>query len=66
MTKPILARRGRLNVEENRRQWTLGAMWMQELTMSFTDAEREALAQALALLLERSGLAACAWQGVER
>lgn len=58
MTKPILARRGRLNVEENRRQWTLGAMWMQELTKTLTDPEREALAQALALLLDRSEPAA--------
>ena len=66
MTKPILARRGRLNVEENRRQWTLGAMWMQELTRSFTDAEREALAQALALLLERPDLAACRPEGLDR
>jgi hypothetical protein len=39
---------------------------MQELTKRLTDAEREALAQALALLLERSDLAACRPRGLDR
>jgi hypothetical protein len=64
MTEPTLARRGRLTIEESRRQRTLGAMWMQELTQSFTHAEREALAQALVVVLE--GAAACGRQGVQR
>jgi hypothetical protein len=46
-----------LTVEKSR-WWTLGAMWMQELTKTLTDPERQALAQALAQLLERSELAA--------
>jgi hypothetical protein len=46
-----------LTVEKSR-WWTLGAMWMQELTKTLTDPEREALAQALALLLDRSEPAA--------
>jgi hypothetical protein len=66
MTEPILAQRGRLITDENSRRRTLGGIWMQELTKRLTDAEREALAQALALLLERSDLAACGPRGPDR
>ena len=58
MTQRILAQKQRLVNEQNSRWWTLGAMWMQELTKTLTDPEREALAQALALLLDRSEPAA--------
>ncbi len=58
MTRRILAKPGSTITEKNSRAWTLGAMWMQDRTKSLTDAEREALARALALLLERSDLPA--------
>jgi hypothetical protein len=57
MTRRILPH-GRLTTEENSHWWTLGARWMQEHTKTLTDAEREALAKALAWLLERSDVAA--------
>jgi hypothetical protein len=64
MTQRILAHPGRLTTEHNNRWWTLGAMWTRELIRTLTDAEREALAEATALLLERSDLAACRPQGL--
>ena len=66
MTQRILVQRGRLINEKKSRWWPLGATRMQELTKTLTDAEREALAQALALLLERSDLAACRPEGLDR
>ena len=66
MTERILAQRGRLISEKKSRWRTLGAMRMQELTKTLTDAERAALARALALLLERSDLAACRPEGLDR
>jgi uncharacterized membrane protein YgcG len=62
----ILAQRGRLTTEEKSSWWTLGATWMQELTKTLTDGEREALAQALAMLLDRSDLAVCTSEGLDR
>lgn len=56
MTRSIRAECGSGTTEKSR-SWTLGAMWMRELTKSLTDAEREALARALALLLDRSAVA---------
>jgi hypothetical protein len=58
MTRQILTKRGSTITEKKSRSWTLGAIWMQDLTKTLTDAERAALARALALLLERSDLAA--------
>jgi hypothetical protein len=66
MTARILAQRGRLINDKKSRSWSLGAMRMQELTKTLTDAEREAVAQALAMLLERSDLAACRPEGLDR
>jgi len=66
MTHRTLAQRGRPITEKNGRWWTLGAMWMRERTKTLNDTEREALAQALALLLERSDLAACRPAGGDR
>jgi hypothetical protein len=66
MTQRIPDQRGRLISEQKGRWWALGAMRMKELTKSLTDAEREALAQALALLLERPDLAGCGSEGLDR
>jgi hypothetical protein len=59
MTQPILAERGRPITEHNSRWKTLGAMWMQEFAQTLTNPERDALADGLALLLDRPDLATC-------
>jgi hypothetical protein len=58
MTRRILTKYGSPTTERKSRSRTLGATWMRELTKTLTDAEREALARALALLLERADLPA--------
>jgi hypothetical protein len=66
MTTRTLAQRERLIIQEKSCWWTLGATWMQELIKTLTAAEREALAQALASVLEPSDLAALGPEGLDR
>ena len=66
MTRRIITKRGSPIAECKSRSRTLGAMWMQGVTESLTDDEREALARALASLLERSDVAASGQEGLAR
>jgi hypothetical protein len=66
MTRRTIAKRGSPITEEKSRSRTLGAMWMQGHTKTLTDDERDALATALALLLERSDVAASGREGLAR
>ena len=66
MTRRILTKRQSPNPEEKSRSRMLGATWMQGLVKSLTDDEREALARALASLLERSDVAASRQEGLAR
>jgi hypothetical protein len=66
MTRRIITKRGSPIAAYKSRSRTLGAMWMQGVTESLTDDEREALARALALLLERSDVAVSGQGGLAR
>jgi hypothetical protein len=66
MTRRILTKRQSANPEKKSRSRMLGATWMQGLVKTLTDDEREALARALASLLERSDVAASGQEGLAR